>query len=73
MEHYWIRDSRHPPGCPSLRASWFKTWFYLNLNPSKCNLSVRKQEGGAVGGVAEGLSVICASVICPSVNRREEQ
>ena len=21
------RDSRHPPGCPSLRASWFETWF----------------------------------------------
>ena len=34
----------------------------------KCNLSVRKQEGGAVGGVAEGLGVIWASVICPSVN-----
>ena len=29
---------------------------------SKCNLSVREQEGGAVGGVAEGLSVICPSV-----------
>ena len=35
---------------------------------SKCNLSVREQEGGAVGGVAEGLGVIWASVICPSVN-----
>ena len=39
----------------------------------KCNLSVREQEGGAVGGVAEDLSTIWASVICPSVNRREEQ
>ena len=34
----------------------------------KCNLSVREQEGGAAGGVAEGLGVIWASVICPSVN-----
>ena len=34
----------------------------------KCNLSVREQEGGAVGGVAEGLGVILATVICPSVN-----
>ena len=34
----------------------------------KCNLSVRKQEGGAVGGVAVG--VTWASVICPSVNRK---
>ena len=42
-------------------------------NMGKCNVSVCEQEGGAVGGVAEGLSVICASVICPSVNRREEQ
>ena len=33
-----------------------------------CNLSVREQKGGAVGNVAEGLSVIWASVICPSVN-----
>ena len=33
---------------------------------SKCNLSVCKQEGGAVGGVA--VEVICA--ICPSVNRK---
>ena len=39
----------------------------------KCNLSVREQEGGAVGGVAEGLGAIWASVICPSVYRREEQ
>ena len=38
---------------------------------SRCNLSVRKQEGGAGGGVAEGVTL--ASVICPSVNRREEQ
>ena len=35
---------------------------------SKCNLSVREQEGGAVGGVAEGLGAIWASVIYPSVN-----
>ena len=27
----------------------------------KCNLSVREQEGGAAGGVAEGLDVIWAS------------
>ena len=39
----------------------------------KCNMSVCEQEGGVVGGVAEGLNVIWASVICPSVNRREEQ
>ena len=39
----------------------------------KCNMSVREQEVGAVGGVAEGLGVIWASVICPSMNRREEQ
>ena len=37
----------------------------------KCNLSVREHVGGAVGVVAEG--VIWASVICPSVNMREEQ
>ena len=35
---------------------------------SICNLSVREQEGGAVGGVAEGLGAIWASVIYPSVN-----
>jgi len=35
---------------------------------SKCNLSIRNQEGGAVGGLAEG--VIIASVICPSVNMK---
>ena len=35
---------------------------------SKCNLSVREQEGGAAGDVAEGLGVIWTSVICPSVN-----
>ena len=40
---------------------------------SKCNMSVHEQEGEAVGGVAEGLGVILASVICLSVNRREEQ
>ena len=40
---------------------------------SMCNLSSREQELGAAGGVAEGLGVIWASVICPSVNRREEQ
>ena len=34
----------------------------------KCILSICEQEGGAVGGVAEGLGVIWASVICPSVN-----
>ena len=34
---------------------------------SKCNMSVREQEGGAVGG-AKGLGVEWASVICPSVN-----
>ena len=34
----------------------------------KCNLSVREQEGGAAGGLAEGLSAIWASVICLSVN-----
>ncbi len=34
----------------------------------KCNLSVREQEGGAVGGVAEGLGEISASVISPPVN-----
>ena len=34
----------------------------------KCNLSVREQERGVVGGVAEGLDVIWASVICLSVN-----
>ena len=34
----------------------------------KCNLSVREQEGGAVGGVAECLGLIWGSVICPSVN-----
>ena len=34
----------------------------------KCNVSVREQEGGAVGGVAKGLNVILASVTCPSVN-----
>ena len=34
----------------------------------KCNVSICEQEGGAVGGVAEGLGVIWASVICPSVN-----
>ncbi len=39
----------------------------------KCNVSVREQVGGAVECVAEGLGVIWASVICPSVNRREEQ
>ena len=39
----------------------------------KCNVSICEQEGGAVGGVAEGLGVIWASVICPSMNRREEQ
>ena len=33
---------------------------------SKCNLSIREQKGGAVGGVAEGLDVIW--VICQSVN-----
>ena len=33
----------------------------------KCNVSIREQEGGAVGGVAEGLGVIWSSVICPSV------
>ena len=32
----------------------------------KCNLSVHEQEGGSVGGVAEG--VRWASVIYPSVN-----
>ena len=39
----------------------------------KCNLSVREQEGGEAVGVAEGLGVIWVSVICPSVNRRDEQ
>ena len=39
----------------------------------KCNASVCEQEGGAVGCVAEGLGVIWASVMCLSVNRREEQ
>ena len=34
---------------------------------SKCNLSVCEQEKGAVGGVAEGLCAIWASVICLSV------
>ena len=33
----------------------------------KCNLSVCEQEGGAVGGMADGLGVIWARVICPSV------
>ena len=42
-------------------------------NMGKCNVSICEQEGGAVGGVAEGLGVIWASVICPSVNRREEK
>ena len=37
----------------------------------KCNLSVREQEGEAVGGVADG--VRWESVIYPSVNRRKEQ
>ena len=37
----------------------------------KCNLSVHGHEGEAVEGVAEG--VRWASVICLSVNRREEQ
>ena len=37
----------------------------------KCNLSVHEQEGGAVGGVAEGVG--WASLICPSVNMRVEQ
>ena len=35
---------------------------------SMCNLSSREQELGAAGGVAEGLGVIWASVICLSVN-----
>jgi len=38
-----------------------------------CNVSVCEKEGGAVGVMAEGLGVIWASVMCPSVNRREEQ
>ena len=37
-------------------------------NMGKCNVSICEQEGGAVGGVAEGLGVILATVICPSVN-----
>ena len=44
-----------------------------SIHMSKCNLSVREQEGGAVLGVAEGRIVIRASVICPSMNIREYQ
>ena len=41
-------------------------------NMGKCNLSVHEQEVGAVRGVEEGLRATWASVIYPSVNRREE-
>ena len=40
---------------------------------SKCNLSVRKQEGGAEGGVAVSHDEVLARVICLSVKRRKEQ